>query len=185
MTGASKPPTAPNLVWIDLEMTGLDPVGCHIMEIGCLVTDGDLDLVAEGPDLIIHNSEEQLTTLSQWCLDHFGRGDFIDRVRASEVSLRAAEEQVLAFLQEHTGPGESPLCGNSVHHDREFLRHHMPQLHEYLHYRNIDVSTVKQLVNRWYPGQVSPPPKAEHHRAMADIRESLLELRYYRSRFFR
>ena len=177
-------PAADNLVWIDLEMTGLEPERCFIMEIGTLVTNSNLDLVAEGPDLIIHNDEEQLKSLSEWCQDHFGRIGFIQRVRESSTSLREAEDLTLAFLERHVQPGTAPLCGNSVHNDRAFLYHHMRRLHDFLHYRNIDVSSFKEVIERWYPGRSSPPPKSDAHRAMTDIRESVLELKYYRENFF-
>ena len=180
MTSVSQP-----LIWIDLEMTGLDPDSCFIIEIGSLVTTSNLELIAEGPSLIIHNSPEQLESLSDWCLQQFGPTGFLDKVRASNVSLEEAEERTLEFVKRHAEPGVAPLCGNSVHHDREFLRRHMTQLHDYMHYRIIDVSTVKQIVNLWYPGQSSPPPKADRHRALTDIRESVHELRYYRDVFFK
>ena len=177
-------PAADNLVWIDLEMTGLEPERCFIMEIGTLITNSQLELVAEGPDFVVHNDEAQLASLSEWCKDHFGRTGFIEKVKESRTSAREAELQTLAFIKQHVLPGTAPLFGNSVHNDRAFLYQHMRELHDFLHYRNIDVSTVKEVVERWYPGKASPPPKADLHRAMTDIRESVLELRYYREHFF-
>jgi oligoribonuclease len=165
-------------------MTGLEPERCHIIEIATLVTDSNLEILAEGPDLVIHNTDEQLTTLSEWSLDQFTRSGLLEEVRRSDVSCEDAETRTLQFLSQHVTPGSSPLCGNSVHHDRAFLYHRMPRLHAFLHYRNIDVSTVKELAQRWYPGRVNPPPKADSHRAMADVREAVHELRYYRAHFF-
>jgi oligoribonuclease len=180
------PPSRENLVWIDLEMTGLEPDTCFIMEIASLVTDSELEIIAEGPSLVVHNSEAQLETLSEWSRDFFGRNGLIERVRASTVDVADAERQTLDFVREHTLPGVAPLCGNSVHHDRAFLLRHMPRLCEHLHYRIIDVSTIKELVDRWYPAsEIAPPPKAESHQALADIRESVAELRYLRQVFFR
>lgn len=173
------------LVWIDLEMTGLDPDRCHILEIASLVTDSGLQVLDEGPSMVVHNDEEQLATLSDWCRETFGRSGLIERARASQTGLEEAESRTLAFLKRYTDPGTSPLCGNSVHNDRAFLYRRMPRLHGFLHYRNVDVSSVKELVRRWYPGLVTPPPKADRHQALLDIRESVEELRYYRDTFFR
>ncbi|MAG57331.1 MAG: oligoribonuclease [Planctomycetes bacterium] len=178
------PADAPNLIWIDLEMTGLDPDSCFIMEIATLVTNSELELVAEGPNLVIHNSDKQLESLSEWCKDHFGKSGLIERVRASTVSIEDAEAQTLAFLKEHVTAGASPLCGNSVHNDRAFLWRHMRRVHDCCHYRNVDVSTIKVLLKAWYPSAYSSPPKAESHEALADIRESVEELRHYRKHFF-
>jgi oligoribonuclease len=172
-----------NLVWIDLEMTGLDPDTCFIIEIASLVTDSDLNLIAEGPNLVIYNSEEQLQSLSDWCKDTFGKSGLIDRVRNSTTSAQDAEAETLEFLREHTSKGSSPLCGNSVHNDRAFLWRHMRELHDHLHYRNVDVSTLKDLLTRWHPEEYRPPNKRDSHQALVDIRESVEELRYYRSAF--
>jgi oligoribonuclease len=172
-----------NLVWIDLEMTGLDPDTCFIIEIASLVTDSDLNLIAEGPNLVIYNSEEQLQSLSDWCKDTFGKSGLIERVRNSTTSAQDAEAETLEFLREHTSKGSSPLCGNSVHNDRAFLWRHMRELHDHLHYRNVDVSTLKDLLTRWHPEEYCPPNKRDSHQALVDIRESVEELRYYRSAF--
>lgn len=174
---------ARNLVWIDLEMTGLDPDACYIMEIATLVTDSDLNIVAEGPNLVIHSTDDQLLSLSDWCKDTFGKSGLIERVRQSRIDVREAEAQTLEFLREHAAPGSSPLCGNSVHNDRAFLWRHMRELHDFLHYRNVDVSTLKDLLSRWYPEHYRPPPKKESHAALLDIHESVEELRYYRRTF--
>lgn len=178
--------TSPDhLIWIDLEMTGLDPERCHILEIATLVTDARLELVAEGPSLVVHADSTELETLSDWSREQFARTGLLEEVRRSTISRAEAEERTLAFLTEHCIPGASPLCGSSVHHDRAFLRREMRRLHDFAHYRNVDVSTIKELVRRWYPGLSHPPKKAETHRALLDIQETVAELSYYRSRFFR
>jgi oligoribonuclease len=172
-----------NLVWMDLEMSGLDPDQCVILEIATIVTREDLKVVAEGPDLVIHHEPEALATLSGWSREHFGASGLLDRVARSTVSLHDAEERTLAFLREHCSPQSSPLCGNSVHMDRSFLWRGMRRLHDFLHYRNVDVSTLKELLRRWYPTQFAPPEKASTHVALTDVRESIAELRYYRETF--
>ncbi len=172
-----------NLIWIDLEMTGLDPDSCYIIEIASLVTDANLEVLAEGPNLVIHNTEEQLATLSEWSQDFFGKSGLLDRVRASSTSCAEAEERTLSFLREWVPEGISPLCGNSVHSDRFFLLRHMRDLHDYCHYRNVDVSSFKHLLRTWYPARYNPPPKTESHEALQDIRESVAELKYYRRTF--
>lgn len=177
------PKSPDNLVWIDLEMTGLDPDQCHILEIATIVTTANLEVLAEGPVLVVHNDERQLASLSDWSREHFTANGLLDRVRASGVDAREAEAQTMAFLQDWTLPRQSPLCGNSIHTDRHFLWRHMRQLHDHLHYRNVDVSTIKEVVRRWYPRQIDPPAKAGLHEALADIRESIQELKYYRDAF--
>jgi len=172
-----------NLAWIDLEMTGLDPDRCYILEIATLVTTQELELVAEGPSLVIQAGEAELETLSGWSRDTFTASGLLDRVRASTISCADAEEQTLAFLKKHTDPRSSPLCGNSVHTDRQFLWTRMRRLHDHLHYRNVDVSSWKEMLRRWYPKLYAPPAKAGTHVALADVHESVAELRYYRERF--
>jgi oligoribonuclease len=172
------------LVWIDMEMSGLDPETCAVLEIAVLITDGELNEVAEGPDIVVHQPASVLAAMDEWNTKHHAESGLAARVRASSVGLVEAEADVLEFLQRHTQPGKSPLCGNSVHHDRAFLVRHMPGVAAFLHYRNIDVSTLKELVRRWYP-DVPIPEKREAHRALSDIRESLAELKYYRERVFR
>lgn len=172
------------LVWIDMEMSGLDPATCGILEIAVLVTDGDLNEIAEGPDLVIHQPDELLAAMDEWNTKHHGESGLTERVRRSKVTLADAQQQVLDFLRPLAPARKSPLCGNSVHQDRAFLARYMPDLEGYLHYRNIDVSTLKELVRRWYP-DVPIPAKREAHRALSDIRESITELRYYRERVFR
>lgn len=173
----------PPLVWIDLEMSGLSPDDHRILEIATIITDGDLNVVAEGPDLVIHEEEAVLAAMDAWCTEQHGKSGLSAAVRASTIDLKAAEEQTLAFLKRHCEAGRSPLCGSTIGHDRRFIIKHMPALAAFLHYRSVDVSTVKELVRRWYPGVVAPP-KGESHRALDDIRESIAELRFYREAVF-
>jgi oligoribonuclease len=178
------PPSDRNLVWIDLEMSGLDPDRCVILEVATVVTDEDLNVVEEGPDLVVHHDEEALETLSDWSREHFGKSGLLDRVRASPLGVAEVEARTLEFLRRHVAPRTSPICGNSVHMDRHFLWRRMRALHDFFHYRNLDVSTLKELLRRWYPGRFSPPEKAGAHVALEDVRESIAELRYYRDAFF-
>lgn len=173
------------LVWIDLEMTGLDPDRYTILEIATIVTADDLTLVAEGPTFAIHHPDEVLEAMEAWSAEQHRASGLTERARRSTVSMREAEERTLDFLRRHVPAQTSPLCGNSVCQDRRFLARHMPELERYLHYRIIDVSTVKELVRRWYPEGPQPPEKRKTHRALDDIRESIAELRFYRDRFFR
>ncbi|MBX3247682.1 MAG: oligoribonuclease [Myxococcales bacterium] len=175
-----------NLVWIDMEMSGLDAERERILEIAVLVTDGELEVIAEGPSLVVHQSDEVLAGMDEWNTKHHGDSGLTERVRASTVTETEAEAQVLAFLSEHCAPKSAPLAGNSVHQDRRFLRRYMPKLDDFLHYRIVDVSTIKELGSRWYPREYDGRPnKRAQHRAMDDIRESLEELRYYRQAFFK
>jgi oligoribonuclease len=173
-----------NLVWIDMEMTGLDPERDRILEIAVLVTDPDLNILAEGPNLAVFQPEEVLAGMDEWNRTHHGASGLLDRVRASTETEELAEAKVLAFCAGHLLPKTSPLCGNSVGQDRRFLMRFMPALNGFFHYRIVDVSTVKELVKRWYP-QLPAYVKAESHLALADIRESVGELRYYRDQVFR
>ncbi len=173
-----------NMVWIDLEMTGLDPGRDVIIEAAVLITDAGLNIIADGPELAIHRSEAELSVMNEWNRKtHHGSG-LIKRVRASDVSVEQAEREVLEFVQEWTVEGKSPLCGNSIHQDKRFLYLEMPQLVDWLSYRLVDVSTVKELAKRWYP-DLETFVKQERHRAMDDIRESIDELRWYREQIFR
>ncbi|MFN0094142.1 MAG: oligoribonuclease [Dehalococcoidia bacterium] len=174
----------PPLVWMDMEMSGLDPERCQILEIAVLLTDGDLNELAVGPHLVIHQPEAVLAAMDAWCTEHHGKSGLTAAVRRSAVTLEQAEAEVLSFLQAHTKAGTSPLCGNTVHQDRAFLRKYMPDADAHLHYRIIDVSTLKELMRRWYPG-VPRFQKRETHRALDDIRESIGELRHYREHCFR
>ncbi len=173
------------LVWMDLEMSGLDPERERILEIAVIITDGQLEEVAEGPELILHQPDALLAAMDAWnTRQHYGSG-LVDKVRASTVTDQAAEAEIVTFLQQFCGPRLAPLAGNSVHQDRRFLKRYMPNLEGYLHYRNVDVSTVKELVRRWYPNVYKQKPhKACAHRALDDIRESIEELKYYRQRVF-
>ncbi len=171
------------LVWMDLEMTGLDPDRDAILEIATIITDAELNIVAEGPEIAVHQPESVLRGMSDWCITHHGASGLTARVRASKIGLREAEQETLAFVRAHVEKGASPLCGNSIHQDRRFLARWMPELDSWLHYRNIDVSTIKELARRWYP-DLSPPEKAGSHRALADIRESIAELAWYRAHVF-
>ncbi|WP_461535792.1 oligoribonuclease [Spongorhabdus nitratireducens] len=174
---------ADNLVWIDLEMTGLDPETDRIIEIATLVTDADLNVLEEGPVLAVHQSDECLAQMNEWCIKTHGASGLTDRVRASKVSEAEAEKRTLEFLRKWLEPGASPLCGNSIGQDRRFLIKYMPELNNYFHYRNIDVSTLKELVRRWKPSIMSGFTKAGTHKALDDIRESLAELKYYKEHF--
>ncbi len=165
-------------------MTGLNYERCHIIEIATIVTTGNLDLVAEGPSLVLHTNEAQLATLSDWSREHFTRSGLIERCRNSNISVAEAEQRTLEFLATHTTKGTSPLCGNSIHNDRAFIARHMPELNDWLHYRHVDVSTIKELSKRWYGAACAPPKKSDKHEALADIRESVAELRWYRDHVF-
>ena len=172
-----------NLIWIDLEMTGLDPEKEVILEIATIVTDSMLEVLAEGPVIAINYSEEVLATMEAWSKWQHESSGLVARVRTSEHDCRRAEEETLAFLATYSEEKKSPLCGNSVWQDRRFLIKHMPRLEEFFHYRNIDVSSLKELVRRWYPS-LPPYQKKETHLAINDIRESIQELRYYRETVF-
>ena len=171
------------LIWLDLEMTGLDPERAVILEIATVVTDERLETLAEGPDICIHYPEGILAAMEEWSRNQHGRSGLLERERSSSIGCRRAEEETLAFLGEHCEKGESPLCGNSVWQDRRFLIKQMPELENFFHYRNIDVSSIKELVRRWYPS-LPPMEKQKTHLALQDIRESVRELRYYRERVF-
>ena len=174
----------PLLVWVDMEMTGLDVERHHVIEVAALVTDGELREVDDGLDLIVHQPEEVLALMDEWCVKQHGQSGLTAAVRASRVGLEEAGALLLDYLRKHTSEGQSPLCGNSVGHDKRFLERSMPEVVQHLHYRVIDVSTVKELALRWYP-DLERFPKGEAHRARDDIRESIAELRYYREHIFR
>jgi len=172
-----------HLIWIDLEMTGLDPEKHVILEIATVVTDGDLTLVAEGPNIAIHHPKEILTTMDQWAESHHKASGLLERVQASPYDCKKAEQMTLEFVGHHCRKGHSPLCGNSVWQDRRFLAQYMPSLNAFFHYRNIDVSSIKELVMRWYPA-LPPFKKQKAHLASMDIQESIDELKYYRQKVF-
>ncbi len=175
---------AQRLIWIDLEMTGLQPEQDEILEIATLVTDGDLRVLCAGPVLAVHHDEAVLARMDDWNRRTHGASGLISRVRESRLDTAAVEAQTLDFLSTHVTSGTSPICGNSVCQDRRFLARHMPRLERFFHYRMIDVSTLKELAHRWYP-ELPKFPKSERHEALSDIRESLAELGYYRTRIFR
>jgi oligoribonuclease len=172
------------MIWVDLEMTGLDPETCTIVEIATIVTNAALEVVAEGPCLVIHQPEEVLATMSAFVRDLHTRSGLLDRIRSSTTSLAEAETKTAAFLASYCQKGTGLLCGNSVWKDRAFLERYMPSVVELLHYRLVDVSTIKELARRWYPSSYQAPKKREAHRALDDIRESIDELRFYRSKIF-
>lgn len=174
------------LVWIDMEMSGLDPERERVLEIATIVTDGELEVIAEGPELVIHQPSAVLQAMDAWNTAHHGESGLTARVTASTITEAEAEAQTLEFVAEHVEPGAAPLAGNSVHQDRLFLSKYLPKLDAHLHYRNVDVSTVKELVRRWYPEAFEGRPKKKgKHRALDDIRESIEELRWYRANVFK
>ncbi|KAF7205652.1 small fragment nuclease isoform X2 [Nothobranchius furzeri] len=174
------------MVWVDLEMTGLDIEKDQIIEMACLITDSDLNILAEGPNLIIKQPDELLDGMSEWCKEHHGKSGLTQAVRDSKMSLEQAEYEFLSFIRQHTPPGHCPLAGNSVHADKRFLDRFMPQFMYHLHYRIIDVSTIKELCRRWFPEEYKTiPQKKASHRALEDIHESIKELQYYRANIFK
>ncbi|TXR54233.1 oligoribonuclease [Reinekea thalattae] len=174
-----------NLIWIDLEMSGLDPDVCHILEIATLITDKDLNILAEGPSIVVHQPDSVLDEMDEWCTTHHGESGLTDKVKSSDISLAEAEAQTLSFMQQWVEQGASPLCGNSIWQDRRFLIKYMPSIDSYCHYRNIDVSTLKELAARWQPELLSGYTKKGSHRAMDDIIESVEELRFYKDNFLK
>ena len=189
MTDASTPPTLQpsdqNLVWIDLEMTGLSPFTDRIIEIAVVVTDPTLAVRVEGPVFAIHQTDAVLDGMDNWNKGTHGKSGLIDRVRASTVDEAAAEAQVIDWLKHYVPKGKSPMCGNSICQDRRFLAKDMAKLEAFFHYRNLDVSTLKELAKRWNPAILAGVKKAQAHTALADIHESIDELRHYRSTFLK
>ena len=183
MTENALPPSDQNLIWIDLEMTGLYPNTDRIIEIAVVVTDPHLTLRVEGPVFAVHQSEATMDAMDAWNKGTHGRSGLIDRVRASAVDEAAAEAAVIEFLRRHVPKGKSPMCGNSICQDRRFLANTMPTLESFFHYRNLDVSTLKELARRWKPSVLSGFRKAQAHTALADIQESIDELLHYRATF--
>lgn len=172
------------LVWMDLEMTGLEPERDVIIEIATIITDDHLNVIAEGPVVAVHQPDLLLEAMDEWNTRTHGESGLVERVRNSSFDTAAAEQQTIEFLREHgVQPGSSPLCGNSIHQDRRFLVKYMPTLEAYMHYRNIDVSTVKELAKRWKPEVVDSFVKSGSHQAMDDIRESIAEMQHYRQHF--
>ena len=174
------------LVWMDMEMTGLDPAKERIIEVATIITDGNLGEVAVGPDIVLHQSDEVLAAMDDWNKKHHKASGLVERVKASTITDGDAEAQTLAFINQHVSPKDRPvLAGNSIHQDRRFIRKYMPQLDARLHYRMVDVSTIKELARRWFPQLIAKQPaKKDTHRALDDIRDSIDELRFYRAHVF-
>lgn len=179
------PATATRWVWLDLEMTGLSPERDRILELAMVVTDGELEVVAEAPVWVVHQSDASLAGMDAWNTATHGRSGLVDRVRASAATEAEVEAAALAWLRQHLPARSSPMCGNSIGQDRRFLALHMPQLEAFFHYRNIDVSTLKELSRAWYPAQSAAFRKKTRHEALADVYESIDEARYYRGAVFR
>ena len=184
-TSAELAKSEQNLVWLDCEMTGLDPEKERIIEIAVIVTGPQLTPRVEGPVLVIHQSDAVLDAMDSWNQGTHGRSGLTARVKASTLTEAQAEDQVLAFLQRYVGKGQSPLCGNTIGQDRRFLVKYMPRLEAFFHYRNIDVSTLKELARRWRPEVVNGFKKQQSHTALADVHESIDELAHYRAHFIR
>ncbi|PCF97176.1 oligoribonuclease [Vreelandella nigrificans] len=178
-------PRSDLLVWIDLEMTGLEPDKERIIEVATLITDADLNVVAEGPIIAVKQPDSLLAKMDNWNQKTHGESGLVARVKASQIDTAEAEQQTLAFLQQYVAAGTSPMCGNSIHQDRRFLEREMPALLSFFHYRNLDVSTLKELAKRWNPGALVGFKKQNVHLAMDDIKESIAELAHYRSTFLR
>ena len=179
------PQDANRLIWIDMEMTGLDPQTDRILEVALVVTDHELNVVAVAPVWVVHQDDATLAAMDVWNQSTHGKSGLIDKVKASVLDERAVETTALAFLREHAPPKVSPMCGNSICQDRRFLARTMPALEDYFHYRNLDVSTLKELARRWQPDLLKGIPKEGKHEALADVYESIEELRYYRRTFIR
>lgn len=173
-----------NLIWLDLEMTGLEPETDVILEIATIVTDSQLNILAEGPVFAIKQSAEVLENMSAWCIEHHGKSGLTQRCLSSDTDLATAEQATLEFVRQYVPQGKSPMCGNSIGQDRRFLVKYMPNFERYFHYRNLDVSTVKELARRWKPEVLNKVVKTGAHLALDDIRESIAELKVYKEHFF-
>lgn len=172
-----------NLIWVDLEMTGLDPEKERIIEIATIVTDSELNTLAVGPVIAVHQDDQLLDSMDEWCTRTHTESGLVKRIRESKISEAEAEQTVIRFLREHVDAGCSPMCGNSIGQDRRFLVRYMPELEGFFHYRNLDVSTLKELARRWKPEILAGFSKKNTHLALDDIKESIAELRYYREHF--
>jgi len=182
-SAAAQRPNEFNLVWVDMEMTGLDPDNDRIIEVAVVVTDPELNIIAEGPVFAIHQSDATLDKMDNWNKGTHGKSGLIDRVKASTVTEAQAEQELIAFLKKYVPANKSPMCGNSICQDRRFMARGMPKLEAFFHYRNLDVSTLKELCRRWKPEVAGGFKKHQKHTALADITESIDELRYYREHF--
>lgn len=173
-----------NLVWLDMEMTGLDPVKNVVLEVAVVVTDSNLNVLAESPSYAIVQPDEELAKMDKWNVGTHTRSGLLERLKTDGVTLEFAESEILKLLKKYLNKGQSPLCGNTIHQDRKFIVRYMPKLEEYLHYRNLDVSTLKELCRRWYPEVATGFSKHNKHEALADVHESIAELKYYREKIF-
>jgi len=174
-----------HLVWLDMEMTGLDPERERIIEVAVVVTDAHLEIIAEGPVLVVHQPDSLLDAMDNWNRSTHGKSGLIDKVKASTLTEAEAEQQLLTFLRQYVPPGKSPLCGNTIGQDRRFMVRYMPELEAFFHYRNLDVSTLKELARRWKPEVYKGFIKHSRHEALADIHESIEEMKYYREHFIK
>lgn len=176
-------PSSKNLIWLDLEMTGLNPANDRILEIATIVTDKNLEVLGEGPVLAIHQPDAILKQMDEWNVKHHGKSGLIERVKNSKITEAEAQAETIEFLMQYVPCGKSPMCGNTIYQDRRFLYKYMPKLEQYFHYRNLDVSTLKILVKRWRSELMKGLRKKSKHIALEDIKDSIAELRYYREHF--